>query len=195
MRWGLWLIFGILWLYAILLLRDQVSEKTDQYASIAKKVTRLQAEVQQQAWLDRVEPARMLRVQMESRLWQASTSGLAQAAFQDWLNQIFLQAAVGRPTITLSALDEKAPEKTDEVENNGESAAVPVDLWKVKAKLEFDFNPQAFLSLMTLIGEHEKKTVIESLVIRKEPFPRVEAVVAAYFQKQKPADAPGRAGR
>lgn len=195
MRWGLWVILGISWLYAILLLRDQVRDQTDQYANIAKKVARLQTEVQHQAWLERVEPAKILRVQMESRLWQASTSGLAQAAFQDWLNQIFLQAAVGRPSITLSALDEKTPEKTDEVENNGETAAVPVDLWKVKAKLEFDFNPPAFLSLMTLIGGHDKKTVIESLVIRKEPFPRVEAVVAAYFQKQKPADNPARPGR
>lgn len=195
MRWGLWLIFGILWLYAVLLLRDLVSEQTEQYANIAKKVARLQAEVQQQAWQDRVEPAKILRVQMESRLWQASTAGLAQAAFQDWLNQIFLQAAVSRPTITLSALDEKTPEKTDEVEKTGTTAAVPVDLWKVKAKLEFDFNPPAFLSLMTLIGGHDKKTVIESLIIRKEPFPRVEAVVAAYFQKQKPAENPDRPGR
>lgn len=192
LRWGIWLIFGILWLYAILVLRDQLGEKTEQYAGTLKKLARIQAEASQKDWLERVGPAKILRVQVESRLWQAGTSGLAQAAFQDWLNQMFLQAAVSRPTITLSALDEKVPEKADEAEKAGATAAVPDDLWKVKAKLEFDFNPPAFLSLMTLIGGYEKKTVFESLVIRKEPFPRVEAVVVAYFQKQKN---PGNSGK
>ena len=182
LRWGLWLIFGIFWLYAVLLLRDQFRDKSEQYANAVKKVERLQAEVRQKEWLERVEEARALKVQMESRLWQADSSGLAQASFQDWLNQMFLQAAIGRPSMTLSAVEDKGSGMTDAEKKE---TVIPEDLWKIKAKLEFDFNPATFLSLMTQMVSHEKKTVFESLVIRKEPVPRVEAVVVAYFQKQK----------
>jgi len=183
LRWGLWLIFGIFWLYAVLLLRDQFRDKSEQYANAVKKVERLQAEVRQKEWLERVEEARALKVQMESRLWQAGTSGLAQASFQDWLNQMFLQAAIGRSSMTLSAVEDKGSDMTDA---GKKETVTPEDLWKIKAKLEFDFNPAAFLSLMTQMVSHEKKTVFESLVIRKEPVPRVKQSWWRISRNRKP---------
>jgi hypothetical protein len=186
LRWGLWLILGIVWLYLVLVLRDLVAESRERYQGTIKKIALEQAQAQQKEWLGRVEPAKLLKVQMESRLWQASTSGLAEAAFQDWLNQMLQQAAIGRANLTVTSAEGKpAGESAGGGAEHPDFESVPADLWKIKAKLEFDFSLQSFLAFMTQVGSGDKKTVVESLVIRKEPAPRVEVVLVAYFQKQE----------
>lgn len=186
LRWGLWLIAGILWLYAILVLRDVYREQSGRYASLLKKVATVQVQAGQKEWLDRVDPATLMKVQLESRLWQSGTVGLAQAAFQDWLNQALAQTAVSRPAVTLAADDYKPPaRKADGATNDSAREAAPEGLWKVKAKVEFDFNPQSFTAFMARVGSHDRQIAVESLTIRKEPIPRVEAVLTAYFQTPK----------
>lgn len=176
LRLGLAAILGILWLYAILLLRDAVDAKMVQHQTLVRQIARAKTEAAQTQWRERAEAAKMAQVELESRLWQNGTLGLAQAAFQDWLNQQLVRAAIGRPAVTLAAMDE---------EGGKQAEGIPDDLWKVKAKLEFDFAPQSFNSLMAQLGGNDKRVVVETLNIRTEPIPRVEAVVAAYFQKAR----------
>ena len=62
-------------------------------------------------------------------------------------------------------------------------------MWQVKTKAGFDFTPQSLLKLLTLLAENDQKCVIEALVVRKDPAPRVEITVSAYFQKSEAAPA------
>lgn len=181
LRWGLWVIFGILWLYTILILRDVLQDKQDKYHGIIQSVSRLNAQLAQPEWISRAVSAKTMAVQMESRLWQAPTSGLAQAEFQDWLKTTLAQVGINQPVLAVIVLDGTT--------SAGAAAAspvisVPTDLWKVHATLSFEFNPENFIPLMNKIEFGEKLVSIETLSIRKEPAPRVDMQLTAYFQKQ-----------
>jgi len=158
LRWGVALIIGTCWLYGVLLLRG---------ATLA--LARLSGQLTQTEWLARVTPAQTLAVQLEGKLWQAATSGLAQAAFQDMLNGAMANAAVPRPQISVTVVDDMA--------------ATPPDLWKVKAKLGFDFTAASLLALLQLLETHPKQIVVGSLGVNKDQPNRVDLELYAYFQK------------
>ena len=180
LRLGLWLVLGIAWLYAILLLRDEAGHAVSEHQALAKKVARIEAQAGQVEWIERVEPARALLLQQENRLWRESTIGLAQAAFQDWLNQAVQQASLTRPMVTVAAQEESTLEK----KATGAKDAEPnSDIWKVSAKISFDFTPKNLYTLLARLSAHSQQIVIETFVIRGSPTLRAEMLLVAYFQK------------
>lgn len=180
LRFGLWLIAGIAWLYGVLLLRDEVRYAAAEHQALAKKVARATAQAGQTEWTERIEPVQAIQLQMESRLWRESTIGLAQAAFQDWLNQAVQQAKLTRSAVNVLAQEEIAPEKKAAGTRDTD---VNSDLWKVSAKLSFDFSPKSLYDLMGRLAMHDKQIVVETLVIRGTPAPRAEMMLVAHFQK------------
>lgn len=187
LRWGMTLIVGIIWLYGILLLRETLQEQEQQHRSTAQSISRLRLQLTQPEWMERVAPARDMAMQLEGRLWQAPTSGLAQAAFQDWLNATMVKAAVTRPQIIVTVLDDAGANN----QNQDPGTATPSDLWKIKAKLSFDFSQATLLDFMGRIEGNEKQVITGALNVRKEPAPRVEMELFGYFQKQSaPATKP-----
>lgn len=184
LRWGLALIIGILWLYGVLILRDNLQEKEQQYTAAARSLQRLRTELTQPEWLGRAAPAKAMAVQLESRLWQAPTSGLAQAAFQEWLSSVIAQSGLKGAQITGAAVDEG----TSAAEPNANSSPIPKGLRKVSAKLRFEFVAASLLNLLKLIETSDKLAVVTSLSVRKDPPPSVEMEIVAYFQKQDAND-------
>lgn len=189
LRWGVFCIIGIFWLYGILLLRESLQEQTQRHRAAAQAISRLQMPLAQTEWVERAIPAKIMAVQLEGRLWQAPTTGLAQAAFQDWLNAAMVKARVTRPQITVTAIDDDAAIAPDQ--DRDARTTTPADLWKIKAKLSFDFNAATLLDFLNLIENHEKQVIAGALNVRKEPLPHVEMELYGYFQKQAaPASKP-----
>ncbi len=182
LRWGLALVVGILWLYVILLLRDNLQEQTQQHRMAVQSIARLRAQFAQPEWVARVEQAKILSVQLEGRLWQAPTSGLAQAAFQDWLNAAMVKAGATNPQITVTVIDEAVANTPNQNENS--DTTTPADLWKIKAKLGFDFSAATLMAFLNLLENHEKQIIVGTFNVRKEPMPHVEMELYGYFQKQ-----------
>ena len=181
LRWGLSLILGILWFYIVLMMRETLDEKKQLYSADAQTVSRLQTQLAQKEWIARELPAKAMVVQMEGRLWQATTSGLAQAAFQDWLNAVMIKSGLLHPQIAVTVIDEivsGAQKKNQEV-----IATTPADLWKIKAKLSFDFNDTALMTFLKLIEDNDKLLVIDKLEVRRDAA-HVEVELYSYFQKQ-----------
>lgn len=193
LRWGVVLIIGTCWLYGLLLLRDQLQEETRQYRAAALSLERLRTQLTQTEWLTRVDPAKTLAVQLEGRLWQAPTSGLAQAAFQDALNSAMVKAGVTRPQISVTVIEEAGANATTNApdQNQAGGGGAPADLWKVKAKLSHDFSAPSLFDLMGQIDGHPKQIVVDSINVAKEPQNRVDMELYAYFQKPT-APAPKR---
>ena len=189
LRWGLALILGIGWLYGVLVLRDSLQEQSQRLRAATQSIARIKTQLAQPEWASRAVAARAMGVQLDGRLWQAATPGLAQAAFQDWLSSTMVKSATTGPQVTV-ALVEDAPTNlaTSATPPEGTSAT-PTDLWKIKAKLNFDFNAATLLDFLARMENNDKQIVVSTLVVRKEPAPRVELEVVAYFQK--PAKAPG----
>lgn len=198
-RLRLWLalIFGALGLYGILHLRDTLQNTEQQQRVTALNITRLRAQLNQTEWLDRLAPAQTTSVQMESRLWQAPTAGLAQAALQDWINAALTQAKAGKPQVTVTVVDEMvnasggaAPAAATPSAPVGADGApsTPPDLWKIKAKIGFAYTAPSLLDFLSNLANHDKQVIVVSLNVRKEPLPQAEAELVAYFQKQTIAD-------
>jgi hypothetical protein len=177
LRWGVLLAIGILWLYFILLLNESLQEKTRQYRAAALSVHRLQAQLMQPEWQERAVAARTMAVQMEGRLWQAPTPGLAQAALQDWLNAASKKAGVSHAQILVTIAEESptAPTRPD-------TQGAPPDLWRINAKVNFDFTPGSLLAFLNEIEGHDKQVDIGMLNVRRQPVPRVEVELYAHFQ-------------
>ena len=186
------LVFAVLWLYLVLLMRETLDSSAREYRSSSIKLGKLQSVMQQGDWTERLNAAKTLQAEMESALWRGDTLGLARASFQDWLNQQMQRAAISRPAVSMgTGIEEAAGEQA--------RAAGIEDLWKVRAKLVFDFNSESLNKLLGQLMGNTHRIVIESLRITKEPVPRVEIVALAYFQKsarlplfQKPDDPPLR---
>jgi hypothetical protein len=172
---------AIVWLYAVINLRDLAIAKNVQFVGLERQIAKTKLQANQADWPQRLQSIRLLQVELEGRLWQNSTQGLAQAAFQDWLNQAAIRATLGRPAVTILAVEDKgdagAPDAT------ADPASPKLELWKVRAKLEFDFSPVSLMNLLKQITMNPQQVAIESLNIRKEPVPRVDMLLVANFQK------------
>lgn len=180
LRIGLWLIVGIAWIFCLSLLREETQRAANEFQSLAKKIGRIQVQSSQNEWTARVEPTQTLQLELESRLWREATIGLAQATFQDWLNQVVQQSSLTRAVVIVAAQDENTPEKNTSVK----AESVPIlDIWKVSAKVGFEFTPKSMYAFMGRIEGHSKQIVVESIVVRSSISPRVETVLVAYFQK------------
>ena len=186
LRWGVWAIVGVLWFYGVLTLRDEVQVKSDNYLALNKKVMRMKGTAAQSEWPTRLKDAQSLQLNLESRLWQENTIGLAQATFHDWLNQFAQQSNLTKVQLVVAAQDNESTVGKESARSDSGETRPSSDLWKVSAKLSFDFNPQSFYPLLKRILTNEKKVAIESLVIRSTPTPKVELMLVAYFRKQTP---------
>ena len=185
LRLGLWLVVGIFWLYGLLLLRDEARLATSEHQTLAKKVARMQAQSNQSEWKVRVEPAQALQLELESRLWREGTIGLAQATFQDWLNQAVQQSNLTRAVVTVAAQEESTSKNNNTAKTE---SGLNRDLWKVSAKVAFDFAPKGLYALIGRLEGNDKQIIVESLVVRSTPSPRADMVLVAYFQKPSGAE-------
>jgi len=180
LRIGIFVIFGILWLYGLLVLREEVALAGREHQTMARKLARLNAQATQTEWAARAGPTLAVQLDLESRLWREGTIGLAQAAFQDWLNQAMSQSGLTRTAAIVAAQEDSAVAKG----GADTAGADPTrDLWKVTAKVSFDFTPKGLYALLGRLEGYEKQITVESLIVRGLQVPRVEMVLVAHFQK------------
>ena len=173
----------------MLVLRDTLQEELQQQRTAAQAVARLRTQLTQTEWAGRLTPVKVMAVQTESRLWQAATAGLAQAAFQDWLNSTAQKSAVLNPQITVAVVDDalSGPATSSNPDNNtsasGGALGTPSDLWKIKAKISFELGTSVPSDFLARVESNEKQVVVGSANLRKEPSPRAEFELFAFFQK------------
>lgn len=173
LRIGLALILAVIWLYLILVMRDALDDSTRMHRNASNRLSQLQSVMQQNDWNERLIAATTLQASLESELWPGDTLGLSRATFQDWLNQQMQSASISHPIISMAASetsDQAVSPQADE-------------LWQVRAKVVFDFNPASLNQLLQQMMQYRHHVVIESLHITKEPVPRVEIMASAFFQK------------
>jgi septal ring-binding cell division protein DamX len=174
-------VIAIVWFYTLINLRDLAIAKNQQFIGVERQIAKTKLQASEADWPQRLQSIKLLKVELEGRLWQNSTQGLAQAAFQDWLNQAAIRATLARPAVSMLAVEDKSETGTADAAAN--PASSNPELWKVRAKLEFDFTPPGLMNLLKQITMNPQQVVVESLNIRKEPVPRVDMLLVANFQK------------
>lgn len=181
LRWGVWAIVAIMWIYAVLVLRDAARAERLAVEQASRRIATLEQVAAERDWPARLRSAEDLRQKLEGRLWHAGTLGLAQAAFQDWVNQAVQQAGVRKPAVAVAAQEESAARPAAGAAPT--EAGASSDLWKTTARVAFDFEPSALYRFLQRLAANDKAVVVESLTIRGTPGGRAEMVLVAYFQK------------
>jgi hypothetical protein len=167
LRVGVWVIFGILLIYALLTLRDFRGTVERDYEALADRVRRLETLAQEEGWADRVRKAESVRVQVEGRLWQADSRGMAQAKIQTWLDDM--------AKLTPEDLRTKVEDAREMEGHEG--------LWVVDARIEARFNAARFLALLRNMESHPQLVTVEQLIIQtRGRKPHFVMVFKAYFR-------------
>ncbi len=167
LRLGVWFIIGLSFSYSIMLLNDYQIKKQQSYKAVVERLSQLKTIANQSKWTDRAIEIQQLRKQLQSKLWQANTKGLAQATFQQWLRTVSKKIDVKRLQVD-PALD----------------VAKYTDIWQVTAKLRGQFNKQDLAELLLKIATHSSIVVTEMLdVYESKDHLKFVIILKSYFRK------------
>lgn len=141
-----------------------------QKAAIAAELDlrRIMALRGQDAWLSREKLAVRLRDTLKAELPQAATTGIAQAALQNWLRDL------------TSGFDAEQ-NVTIRVNRSGPVETVPGVL-RVNASLNGAFSPRQALSLLRQIETSPNLVVVETMTIQSENRSTLELGLNGYFR-------------
>jgi len=171
LRWGVWAILAIFWLWLSLLAQDQATAWRGEADEARAELQRLRPLQSGGAiWTQRAEDARKHLEAARSMLWSGSSQGLVEAALQD----------------TLRAWAEKSglPVRELSIMGAGERArSQPA----VRARLVVDMNNRlALMGLLAELGRSPKLMLVDSLRLRPLAQPaRAELEVRVLFQAEE----------
>lgn len=173
LRIGLWLILALLIGYFAILLNDYQIQLEQDYRKALERLQHLQTVAQQTQWAERTVQAKEIRSQLEASLWQASTKGLAQATFQQWLN-----TQLERNKVENAYTQVKPALEVSQQEN----------LWVVSAQIDAKFSPRPLEQFLLTIARYPLLIVTEQLEIRRlGKLSNFKLMISAYFQA-KPSE-------
>lgn len=173
------LAFGLFLVAASLLLdfRDFVGRERAELTRQRADFQRWAAIAQESAWADRAMAAQDARAAAEARLWRAPSRSQAQAIVQEWLLKEMTQAGLGRAQLS------SAPQSRSS--NSNQEVSVTSDLEGVvtlRLNASFEFSPAAPKKLAEVLAASPGLLELESLSIRRQPVPRVEATLIALIR-------------
>lgn len=154
--------------YGLLALSDQIKPMQVEHQRLRQQLAGIRVLAEQRFWEERLNAARALRVQLESRLWRADNRGLAHADVQNWLNAQ-LKAVKIAPTRV-------------QVEPAREASEHP-GLWEVTVRVEGPLTLDSLRDLLRAIEGEARLTVVERLEALAGRPPRFVLGFKAYFQE------------
>ena len=152
LRFGVWLVAGILLFWCILVQSDRVAAVHGEYAADAGHLARARSLVERQDWHERLEAERETYRRLETALWEAKTEGLAQAKLQGALNEALEGLDLGDLRIR-SGVSQPVP-------------GVP-GVWRVQTRLDAAYRSGVELKLLHALATHPKKMIVDRLELRR----------------------------
>ena len=146
LRYGVYVVLGIFWVYALLVLRDQVKIEAEAWQAAQSRNERARAAATSADWLSRQQDASAAVAEFESLLWREGSIGLSQAAFQERIAQSFSAASITVRSLRVAAASDApvSPELGD---------IVPL-----RARVQIEFRPATFYPWL---AELAKSRVVE----------------------------------
>ena len=168
LRWGVWLILGIVLLYCVLVQSDRVAAVHDEYAAEADRLARAEILLQRQDWPELLEAERKTHRALKAVFWEAKTDGLAQAKLQGALTGAVEGLALRKPRI-----------------RSGVSQPVPdlPGIWRVQTRLDASYRPGVELQVLHALATHPKKLIVDRLELRQRSRQDsyLTLILSAYF--------------
>ena len=168
LRWGVWLILGILLVYCILVQSERLAVAHRDYAAETERLAKAESLLEGRDWPALLEAERDAHREIESRFWVAETEGLAQAKLQDALAGVIDGLRLRNPRI-----------------QSGVSLPVPdlPGIWRVQTRLDAGFRSGTELQALHALATHPKKLIVDRLDLsrRKQRKSRLTLILSAYF--------------
>ena len=168
LRWGVWLILGIVLLYCVLVQSDRVAAVHDEYAAEADRLAKAEILLQRQDWPELLEAERKTHRALKAVFWEAKTEGLAQAKLQGALTGAVEGLALRKPRI-----------------RSGVSQPVPdlPGIWRVQTRLDAAYRPGVELQVLHALATHPKKLIVDRLELRQRSRQDsyLTLILSAYF--------------
>jgi phage tail protein X len=172
-------------LVAVSLLLDARAALRAKAAAVAREQARvagIAARSNDTVWMERAQAARALRDDLESRLWHAASAGAAEAAFVDWMNRQLLDAkATVTNVVSAVAPGAAAPGAAPT------GPVLPEGTMLLRLNVAFAFAPGTLERVLDRILAGDRYTVVESVVVKQRPVPRVELIVSSVARVSAPA--------
>ena len=171
LRFGVYIIIAIIWLYGILVLRDSVAAKREGWLAAETRIVRSRAIANSGDWANRASEVKAATSDFETLLWKEGSLGLAQAAVQESINR----ALAGGGLIVRQA--------KVSVSDSPLAADMP-EIVPIRARVLVDFRPAAvnvwLASMARDVGEKKPAIMVESMSIRGAPAPVADFELVAY---------------
>lgn len=173
--YGLCAIVIITLMTGLLYFDDLVESDQQAVMGLQHQQARLEALSREHDWANRHRMAEALSAQLQSRLWEAETDGLARAGFQDWLRGLAAKSGLNRVDVHV------------EIESNSNNS---LKVRKMSATLSGSFTPHSLEELLDQLLRSSRMIIIDRLRIQHLPIPRIELMVATYLRPGTKADHP-----
>ncbi len=174
LRYGVFALAAILWLYGVLVLRDAVIAKRDSWRATETKIVRARAVAASGDWNARSTEVKAALADYELLLWKDGSIGLSQAAAQESVSRALTGAGLSVRSIRASVSDTAV------------SADLP-DVLPIRIQASFDFRQQGFYNWLAALAKDRavKKPALtmESLTVHGTTTPVVDVVLVAYAVK------------
>ena len=166
LRLGVWGIFFTALLYACLVMSDLVTEQQSEFAQNSEQLVRLEALKSNNPWSERLKGETALAKRLKARLWQADTTGLAQAQLQAEIQKLTKTSGLRNVRLKLGAVQEIA-----------EAPGV----WRVQLELNAKFDAESVEQLLIDLESLKHAVAIEHFFISADRGNRINLLLSAFF--------------
>lgn len=170
---------GILLLGLWFRIGDSHRDAEKQLADHAQQLALLHRLAGQTEWKARRENIQHLRVQLESRLWEAESDGLAQANYQDLITRLGQFANLPRVDVHVEIVGTSAANQTYR---------------QMAATVSGPFTADGLAKFLASLESDGHMLVVDRLRVETTPVPRFEMQLSTYLRPTAPA-APAKTGR
>lgn len=184
LRWGVWVILGIGWLYALLLWDDSIARARADLSQLREQIDRLRPYERGEAlWRERAAEARLLHAGLQGLLWEARSRSRAEAAFRDWLQARAKESSLGVRELSVRAQESSAsgPDASGGGTGSPPSEAAASAPVAIRARLAVTYQPVQAAALLLGLQSHSRTVTVRRLSIRN-PAPPQEAVMELDLQ-------------
>jgi hypothetical protein len=165
LRIGVWSILAILIFYIVLLQSERLDEANADYSQANTRLEKSQRLLEQKDWVSLLEAENQNLDSLKGYIWQAETSGLAQASLQgalrNMINGLELKNSRFKPGVV------QAVEGMEGV-------------WQVQMQLDARYNLGAELNLLYKIAQNPEKILVDRLYLNTNNS-RIILITSAYF--------------
>ena len=168
LRWGIWLILGIVLLYCILVQSDRLAAVHDEYAAATARLQKAELLLERQDWHELLDAERKAHRSLERSLWEAGTEGLAQAKLQAALAGAIERLDLREPRIR-SGVSRPAPDLPG--------------IWRVQTRLDAAYRPGVELQVLYALATYPSKLIVDRLDLRQRSRQdsHMTLILSAYF--------------